>query len=140
MAIRALNPYVGFKGGTAEKAVRFYEKALDAKVLGLMRWSEGPGPDVGPEMKDKVMHCALALGGGQLMVCDEPEKGASAPDSNIAICLELDDNADMKRKFAALAEGGQVTMDIHDAFWGATFGMLRDAFGVRWMFVGPKRS
>ena len=46
----------------------------------------------------------------------------------------------MKRKFDALADGGQVGMAIHDAFWGATFGLLRDAFGVRWMFVGPKRS
>ena len=25
-------------------------------------------------------------------------------------------------------------MAIHDAFWGAKFGMLTDAFGVRWMF------
>ena len=53
--------------------------------------------------------------------------------------LQLDDNEDMKRKFDALAVGGQVQMAIHDAFWGATFGMLKDQFGIAWMFVGPKR-
>jgi len=138
MAIKTLNPYVGFKG-TAEKAARFYEKALGAKVLHVMRWSEGPC-NAGPDMKDKVMHAALQLGGGQIMICDEPANVPSSGESNITICLELDDNDDMKRKFDALAEGGQVTMAIHDAFWGATFGMLRDPFGVKWMFVGPKRS
>ncbi|HYF00499.1 MAG TPA: VOC family protein [Planctomycetota bacterium] len=140
MAIKTLTPYVGFRG-TADQAVRLYEKALGAKVLHMMRWSEGPMAGQMPaEARDKIMHCALSLGGGQIMVCDEPPGGSSSGDSNISICLECDDNDDMSRKFAALAEGGQVVMAIHDAFWGATFGMLRDAFGVKWMFVGPKRS
>jgi PhnB protein len=29
-------------------------------------------------------------------------------------------------------------MDLHDAFWGAAFGMLTDRFGVQWMFHGPR--
>ena len=140
MAIKTLNPYVGFRG-TAEKAIRFYEKSLGAKVMHLMRWSEGPmAGQMSAEAKAQVMHAMLQVGGGQIMVCDEPANMPSSGDSNITICLELDDNDDMKRKFDALAQGGQVTMGIHDAFWGATFGMLRDAFGVKWMFVGPKRS
>ncbi|HUF49173.1 MAG TPA: VOC family protein [Vicinamibacterales bacterium] len=36
--------------------------------------------------------------------------------------------------FAAMAEGGSVTMPLHDTFWGGRFGMLTDAFGIRWMF------
>lgn len=139
MAIKSLNPYASFNG-TAEKALRFYEKALGAKVMHLMRWSEGPCGDLPPEARNRVMHCMLEVGGGRLMLADSPPNRPSPPDSNITICLELDDNDDMKRKFEALAEGGQVDMAIHDAFWGATFGRLRDAFGVRWMFVGPKRS
>jgi len=30
--------------------------------------------------------------------------------------------------------GGQVTMPLQDTFWGARFGMLTDAFAIRWMF------
>lgn len=40
----------------------------------------------------------------------------------------------MTKKFDALAVGGRVTMALHDAFWGARFGMLTDAFAIRWMF------
>ncbi len=35
--------------------------------------------------------------------------------------------------FLALAEGGTVTMDLQDMFWGAYFGALTDRFGVQWM-------
>lgn len=135
MAVTALNPYLGFKGDAA-RAIAHYEKALGAKVEGVMRWSEGP-MRVAPEMKDRVMHAELAIGGGRIMICDEPQP--SSTESNIHVCLHLDDNADMAKKFDALAVGGRVLMAIHDAFWGATFGMLKDAFGIQWMFVGPKR-
>ncbi|MGI8636408.1 MAG: VOC family protein [Segetibacter sp.] len=27
-----------------------------------------------------------------------------------------------------------MTMELQDTFWGARFGMLKDKFGVSWMF------
>jgi PhnB protein len=36
--------------------------------------------------------------------------------------------------FIALGENGKVTMPLQDQFWGARFGMLKDQFGVNWMF------
>jgi PhnB protein len=40
----------------------------------------------------------------------------------------------MAKAFELLSAGGKVTLPIQDTFWGAKFGMLTDAFGVRWMF------
>lgn len=138
MAITALNPYLGFNG-TAAKAVELYQTALGAKAEHVMRWADGP-PDmkVPPEMKDRIMHAELVVDGQRFMLADSPSH-AQAPGNNVSVCLQLNDNADMKRKFDALAVGGKVGMPIHDAFWGATFGMLTDAYGISWMFVGPKR-
>ena len=48
--------------------------------------------------------------------------------------LDFDDIADMTKKFDALARNGTVTLPLHHTFWGARFGMLTDAYGVRWMF------
>ena len=48
--------------------------------------------------------------------------------------LDFDDVGEMTQKFTALAHGGQVSLALQRTFWGATFGMLTDAFGVRWMF------
>ena len=39
--------------------------------------------------------------------------------------------------FESLADGGEVTMGLHDSFWGARFGMVVDRFGVSWMFSAP---
>ena len=53
------------------------------------------------------------------------------------LCLPLallEDLETTERCFKVLAEGGEVTMALHSTFWGATFGMLNDRFGVSWMF------
>lgn len=34
--------------------------------------------------------------------------------------------------FAALSEGGTVTMPIEKTFWAVLFGVLTDRFGVSW--------
>ena len=54
--------------------------------------------------------------------------------NNVHVCLDFDDAAEMTRRFDALAAGGQVNMPLQDTFWGARFGMLTDAYGIRWMF------
>jgi PhnB protein len=33
----------------------------------------------------------------------------------------------------ALADGGKVTMELQDMFWGAYYGAVTDKFGVQWM-------
>ena len=32
----------------------------------------------------------------------------------------------------AVAAGAEVTLPLHDAFWGDRYGQLRDPFGVSW--------
>ena len=43
------------------------------------------------------------------------------------------DKAKAQKIFDALAQGGKVTMPFEPPFWGGTFGMLTDKFGVPWM-------
>lgn len=139
MAIKSVNPYLNF-GGTAEKAIKFYESALGAKADNLMRFGDAQGMDTPPEHKDRVMHCVLRLGAGVVMASDSPP-GAPAPSgNNIAVSTDWDDAADMEKRFQAMAVGGKVTMPLQDTFWGARFGMLTDQFGVNWMFNCEKRK
>jgi len=133
MAIHGLNPYL-ILDGTAEKAIRHYERALGAKVEGIMRYSEMPGEKVDPAYVNQIIHAALQIGGGMLMVSDAGPGSQVASDTNVHVCLQFEDPTDVAKKFEALAEGGQVTMPLADTFWGARFGMLTDAYGIRWMF------
>jgi PhnB protein len=43
-----------------------------------------------------------------------------------------------ERRFAALADGGQVQMPLAKTFFASRFGMVADRFGVSWMiYVAP---
>jgi PhnB protein len=133
MAIRQLNPYLNFNG-TAEQAIKLYETALGAKVENVMRFADAAGMPVAPADKNRVMHAVLKVGGAMFMLSDTMPDRPVATEGNVTVSVDCDDVADMTKKFDALAAGGNVTMPLNDTFWGARFGMLTDAFGVRWMF------
>ena len=51
--------------------------------------------------------------------------------------LVASDRAEADRVFAALADGGKVTMPLANAPWGPYFGMCVDRFDVQWMVSLP---
>jgi PhnB protein len=133
MAITQLNPYLNFDG-TAKKAIQLYEKALGAKVEHMQTFGDMPGNKPAPENVDRVLHAVLHVGAAVVMISDAPSGMQLAVGRNVNVCLDFDDASEMASKFAALSEGGTVTMPLQDTFWGAKFGMLTDAYGIPWMF------
>ncbi len=137
-AIKSLNPHLFFEGQAAE-VIAFYQRALGAEVLGITHASEIPGADLSPERKKLVAHGMLRLGGGVLMISDvlmntEPSGEQHVPPGHGAVHLEIGDVPSLEKMFAALSEGGRVTCNVHVAFWGATYGVLVDKYGVTWGF------
>jgi PhnB protein len=124
--------YLSFKGN-CEEAFRFYEKALDGKIVALMRYSEAP-PEMPttPDMKDKVMHARLDVGDQTIMGGDSPPGMGQTPQGFHA-SIHLGDVKRAERIFKTLCEGGQVTMSWEETFWAKGFGMLVDRFGTPWL-------
>jgi PhnB protein len=133
MPITTLNPYLNFNG-TADQAIKLYESALGAKTEVIQRFGDMAGADVPAEQKNRVIHAALRIGGGTLMISDTMPDRPVPPAGNVHVILEFDDPAEETKKFEALAAGGQITMPLADMFWGAKFGMVTDAYGISWMF------
>jgi len=130
----SLQPYLTF-GGRCDEAIEFYRTALGAQVEMIMRFKESPdAPPPGmipPGWENKVMHSALRIGDGLLMASDGCE--ASARFEGFTLSLTVTTEAEADRYFAALAEGGKITMPIGRTFWSPRFGMVTDRFGVGWM-------
>lgn len=137
--ISRISPYLRMDG-TAEQAIRLYQSVLGAKVEQMLRFAEMPGPGVAPEHKNRVMHSVLSVGSLTLLVHDTPPGVRTVRGDNVQVCLEYSDVAEMTRAFDALVAGGSVCLALHDAFFGAKFGILTDAYGVTWMFVGPTQK
>ena len=129
MAIKTLSPYV-MLNGTAAAAISLYERVLGARVLNIVRSRDVPDASRSEGGPDRIVHAVLSLG-GILMLSDQSGEPANG---NVQVSLDFDDVDEMRQKFTALAEGGRVSLALQQTFWGATFGMLTDAFGVRWMF------
>ena len=127
-----LNPYLSFDGTCAE-AFAFYERCFGSKVGMTMHYRDSPmAAQTPPDFLDKIMHTRLDIGGVWLMGSDAPP-GRYTPASGVTVSVSVDDRAEAERVFAALSEGGTVTMPIQETFWAQRFGMATDRFGTPWM-------
>ncbi|MEP6880936.1 MAG: VOC family protein [Dokdonella sp.] len=136
-----VQPYLFFDG-RSDEAIAFYQKSIGAKVLMRMPFGDAPEGaegcvDGSAPPADKVMHATLQVGETQFMLSDgfcagKPEfKGVS-------LSLTASDDAEAKRLFDGLADGGKITQALAPNFFASSFGMLDDRFGVSWMVVVPR--
>jgi PhnB protein len=129
-----VQPYLFFEGN-CEKAIEFYRKNLGAEVKMLMRFKDSPEPGMSPPgAGDKVMHACLSIGDSMVMASDGRCQG-KASFGGFALSLTVANEAEADRKFAALADGGQVQMPLTKTFFSPCFGMVADRFGVTWMII-----
>ena len=136
---RTVQPYLSFEG-RCEEALDFYRKAIGAETTVLMRYKDSPDPGMcAPGEGDKVMHASVRIGETTILASDG-RCGGQPNFQGIALSLTAPDEADAERLFAALAEGGKVTLPLTKTFFSPRFGMIADRFGVSWMVQAPPQK
>lgn len=134
MSKPTVEPYLTF-GGRCEEALEFYKQAIGAKVEMVMRFDECPDPMpegmLAPGFEKKVMHSSFWVGNSMIMASDGCNP--SSKFEGFSLSISVKDEAEADKVFAALSEGGKVTMPLEKTFWSPRFGMLEDRFGVSWM-------
>ena len=127
-----------FFDGRCDEAIEFYRGALDAEVTMLLRFKDNPEPEnaggIRPGTENKVMHSQMRIGDTLILASDGRCTGQPNFQGS-ALALTVTDEAEAERRFAALADGGQVTMPLAKTFFSPRFGMLNDRFGVAWMVL-----
>ncbi|MGO4722660.1 MULTISPECIES: VOC family protein [unclassified Inquilinus] len=138
-SVSQVKPYLFFDG-RCDEALDFYQRALGAEVLQLLRFKDNPMPAAqegcvgGGSMGDKVMHACVRIGNAQVFASDGMCQGKPSF-QGISLAYETASDAEAERIFAALAEGGQIQMPIAPSFFSTRFGMVADRFGVSWMIT-----
>ncbi len=136
-----VNPYLFF-GGRCDEALEFYRTSIGATVEMIMRYNESPDAMppgmVAPGWEKKVMHASFRIGDSLLMGSDGCEAGSNF--NGFSLSLTVATEAEAKRAFDALANGGEVKMPLMKTFWSPCFGMLTDRFGMGWMVSVPGQS
>jgi PhnB protein len=129
-----IQPYLSFEG-RCEEAIEFYQGAIGAKVEMMMRFKDAPDQSMTTAAnKDKVLHSCIRVGDSAVMASDG-ECAGKASFQGIMLSLNVANEAEAKKAFAALGQGGQVEMPLSQTFFSPSFGMLTDRFGVRWAVV-----
>jgi len=104
----------------------------------LLRYKDSPDPPppdrVPPGSEDKVMHSSLRIGDSVVMASDGCCQGKPSF-QGFSLSLTVPNEAEADRRFAALADGGQVQMPLMKTFFSPRFGMVADRFGVSWMVM-----
>ena len=135
-----IQPYLFFDG-RCQEALDYYVSALGAKVEMSMRFKDSPEPaghgQMPPGSENNVMHASFRIGDTVVMASDGYGKGKPVF-QGFALSLDAKDEAEAKRLFDSLADGGQVQMPLAETFFSPRFGMVADRFGVSWMvYVVP---
>lgn len=127
-----VSPYLFFNGTCAE-AMRFYEKTLGGRLEALMTYGESPEACPETFARDQIMHAALKLDDGSVIMASDAQIGAPEPISGVAIATGYPSLERTKAVFDALSEAGTVVMPWGKTFWSEGFGMVTDRYGVHWM-------
>lgn len=137
-----ITPYLCFNGNCRE-AFDFYAKAMGGKIEMIMTHKDAP-PDAmkgdcapAPGTENWVMHARMRIGDTVIMASDAPAPHYQKPQGTY-LSLAVGSAAEADRIFAALSQGGQVTMPIAETFYAHRFGMAIDRFGTPWMVIFPK--
>jgi PhnB protein len=133
-----VTPYLFFSG-RCDEALKFYEKALGAKIEMIMRFNESPDPTppgmLQPGFETKVMHASFSIGGVRMMASDGCDDKSKFDGFRLALGVATETEA--QQAFKALADGGSIQMPLSKTFWSPCYGMVTDRFNVGWMVMVP---
>ena len=132
-----LELFINFDGNCRE-AVEFYAKVFRSEVGNLMTYAESP-PDpncpIAEADKDLIMYADIRIGGITVMFMDMPSNSPLIIGNNITPTISTDDKGEITRMFNELKEGGEVYMELGQAFFSEWYGMVKDKLGVYWQIL-----
>lgn len=122
-------PYLALPG-QAGAAADFYAKAFGARDIGRMPFEGRPG---------QFMHVQVEINGGALMLTDNDMMssavGGTDPIPRGHLQLVVPDGQTWWDR--AVAAGCTVAAPFERQFWGDTWGLLVDPFGLKWAVLTP---
>lgn len=131
----SLHTYLFFTNTTREAMTR-YQEILGGQldIMAVSDMPEGEAEQMPFEAPpDMVMHAALTLDDGALLMASDDPTGDGSGVKGAAVNLTITDQDEARRIFEALADGGDVDMPLGETFWSPLFGSCTDRFGVAWM-------
>src|SRR5690606_28386964 len=130
VTMASVSTYLNFDRNT-EEAFEFYKKVFGTEYegQGIMRMGSVPPqegqPGLAEEDKNLVMHVALPILGGHLLMGTDVTESMGFKlnqGNNVYINLEPDSREEADRLFNELSAGGKIEQKMQEMFWGDYWG------------------
>ncbi len=125
-----------FFPGTCREAFETYGRVFDVAPE-FMSFSDMP-PEAQNAMPgvpaDHVMHGSLKIGEGWIYGSDDPSISTQEM-AGCNVSLAFSTEAETRRVWDALSEGGEIRMPLKPEFFAPLYGAMSDRFGIRWMIM-----
>ena len=111
--------------------MKFYQSVLGGE-LSMQTFGEAKMAK-SPTEERLIVHAALKNGALTFMASDTHPSTKAKFGDNVHMSITGQESGRLTRIFKELSQGGKVDMPLAKQFWGDTFGMVTDKFGVHWM-------
>jgi PhnB protein len=127
----SLIAYANFPQGRTREAMTYYQQVFGGK-LDISSFGDF-GMEGAPA--DGVMHSQLVTDAFTIMASDAmPGAENTWGGTRIYLAFMGDDEGTLKGWFDTIAADGSVGMPLEKQVWGDTYGLVKDKFGLEWMF------
>ena len=122
--------YLKFKNN-CRAAMNFYQKCIGGELeFQTVKGSVFETAAMSEAEGQKIVHSQLVTGrivlfASEMVVPDE------YPNSTF-LWINCDTDEQIRKIHTGLSQGGKVTAELQQAYWGTTFGAVEDQFGVKW--------
>ena len=134
-----ISPYLTFDGN-AREAMTFYKDALGGELTLMTVKDTNIGSQCMGTDENAIMHASLIKDSLVLMASDMIGDRKLQLGNNFAISVNCSSEKEINTFYKNISAGGEIIDPLKIQFWGALFGVVKDKFGMVWMFNFDKNS
>jgi len=127
-----LIPYLVFSGNCKE-ALEFYATVFKGEIVSIQTFGDAP-MDFPETSKNRIFDSEFKAGNIHFKASDDlPPDQTVTKGTNFSLFVYFSDAKFKKEAFQELSKEGTVLFPLDE-----NFGMLKDIYGIQWMFVNEK--
>ena len=115
-----------------------YQKAFDAEINCLLRYSDAKWEDFHRELSEKqkeyIYHAELLIGNQRIMMADNLDIPFK-PSTALSMTITLKTKEDVIRVFGIMQDGSEIIYPVHSTTYSSSSVSFIDKFGFRWVIM-----
>jgi Uncharacterized protein conserved in bacteria len=129
-----ITPNFNFNG-RCEEAIILYQKAFNAKIGCLLRYSDADVRDWNRELNfeqaNYIYHAELFIGNQRIMMCDNMDVDLTN-NTSLSLTMTFDTSDEVKEAYDILKDGSITIYPLHSTTYSSCEVVFIDKFGFRW--------